>query len=198
MESALEGALMPAILRVFVAVVAVVLSACTSSLNPVGLGSGPVRDDGLLGGWRTERVENGQRQTAFLFLVERSDDRLDGVLIDVSRPSDGWYSFQLLPGRAGAYRFANVTDVVENSEPKPASFDGYMVWRYEIAGDRLRVFGLSHDKTKNAVASGQLAGRVMGEDVTITAGGAALDAFFARNAGTFFEDPLNFERLDPR
>jgi hypothetical protein len=120
------------------------------------------------------------------------------VLVDVSRPSDGWVSFRLVPGRAGAYRFANVTGVVENSEPNPAAFEGYMVWRYEVAGDSLRVFDLGHDAVKDAVAAGRIKGRIAGEDVTITAEGEALDGFFARNAATLFEDPKLFERLGAR
>jgi hypothetical protein len=61
---------MPTALRVFVAVLAAVLTACTTTVNPVGVAAGRVRDDALLGGWKTETVENGQRQTAYLFLVQ--------------------------------------------------------------------------------------------------------------------------------
>jgi hypothetical protein len=185
-------------LRVFVAVLAAVLTACTTTVNPVGVAAGPVHDDALLGSWKTETIENGQRQTAYLFLVQRGDERVEGVLVDVSRPSDGWLSFRLVPGRAGPFRFANATGVVENSEPKPASFDGYLVWRYEIAGDTLRVFDLSHDAVKEAVAAGRIRGRIAGEDVTITAEGEALDTFFARNAATLFQDPKLFQRLGTR
>jgi hypothetical protein len=175
-------------LRLLVVVAfAAVIAACASTKHPIGISAGPQTDARLLGGWKG--VDPDQGNTIYAFILPRPDSAdLQAVGVSPLHGDDkgGWATLSLVVGRAGEHRFLNARMLFDNGKPAKPD-DDYVPVLYTIEGDTLRVSNPDVEALKQAVEAGEIAGKVTGSSVVITAEPAVLDRYMATHAAKLFK-----------
>jgi hypothetical protein len=178
------------IFRALALVALAMLAACTtvSTDYAVGISHGSVTDDRLAGSWRlVPKDPNAGKE--YVFVVPRKGGGLQAVVvITETDPNDsGWFTVDLVVGKAGDHAVINMGALSENGEPFKDKVPGYLpiLYRFEADG-RLQLFYPSDDAIKDAIQSGAIAGAVENSNLHITADPGALDAFFAKDSPMLF------------
>lgn len=194
---------MNTILRALALVALSMLAACTtvSTQNPIGISHGVVTDNRLVGSWKLVPKDTNDDKE-YVFVMPRKEGGLQAIVVmTASDPNDsGWFTLNLVVGRAGDHALINMQPILENGEPIKDPPDGYLPMLYRFQADgRIQLFYSSDDAMKEAIQNGSIAGTIeKNGNVRITADPQALDAFYADKAPVLFNrepddvfEPLN-------
>ena len=187
---------MHAILRVSAAVaLALALAAClpVTSSSPLGTTTAATTNTRLTGMWKG-RI--GSAANAYMTFYPAHDGTTKIVLLAPPSSDDegGWMVFEARAVRLGDNTYFDARALDDGGKPPDPKL-AHVPVLYRVNGDgSLLLYLIDEEAARNAISKGTIAGSVEpGDfgDVTITAAPAALDAFFASDAGrALFTKPL--------
>lgn len=157
-------------------------------------------DERLAGTWRGRTVEGSD--PVVLYVVQRAGALVDVVLLgDDGEKGAVNLHFEGFPTSLDGRTYLNLrrkTFAAEYGE-KPQVDKLYLLVRYELAADgSLTLSLLEEEPLKKAVKTGALAGKLEGDDVTVTAESGQLAAFFRKgDPAKLFAAFARLEKLAP-
>lgn len=161
-------------------VLTLLCAGCTKFENPIVDESGRTVDPALLGEW----IGRDEQHEAH-FKIERADGigRLTAIEIKQGEPTEP-ESYRLITAKIGNEHFASV----QSESPAESN---WFFFRYEVAGDRLRMNSDDDEFWQRAVADKMLPGNKDGEGlarrVTVTASEKELREFVAGYGSVIFK-----------
>lgn len=165
---------------------ALLFTACDVTFtNPLPASFNVERDERLSGKWMTRDEEGKAGYVEFVNL----GDREFAINFEANDPN--------VILKASCARIDDSSYlIIKPTDPK--ELRGYLLARYSIAGDRLKVWLLRQEKFKQAVREGKLKGQVGPESyagVTITDTPEKILEFIRTNRDRVFETLAEFERV---
>jgi hypothetical protein len=184
------------VFRISAAVIlAAALSSClpVTSSSPLGTTVTTKPDPQLTGLWKGKI---GSAANAYLTFYPARDGTMKIILLAPPTADDegGWMIFEARPVALGGNTYLDARAVDDGGKPPDPKLTHVPVL-YRVNGDGLlAVYLIDEEAARNAVDKRTIAGTIEpGDfgDVTLTAAPAALDAFFASDAGrALFTKPL--------
>jgi hypothetical protein len=180
----------PKTLVVVMVLLCAVCASCIDSDNPLGDPKKATADTGLLGVWRASEKDG---DVTYYHVGKAGDKFPEGMLrvVAVSSNKDGKLDrpngddMVMFTTTVGKNHYANVT-VIDADAAKalgdnwdPSKADGYFIYKYEIAGDKLMVACMDPEQKKAAIKAGKIKGEEEGDNPRLTDSTENLARFIA-------------------
>jgi hypothetical protein len=190
--------------RMLAAAAALFLTAClpVSTTSLVGTTAGLGSDPALIGMWHGEDEKD---KPGYIIFFPEEDGTIKALVFAPPARNDksGWDAYGVRTAAFGSRHYMNVEPIESNGktvDSKVAKPNFPVLYTIDGKGG-LTLWLIDEDAAKGAIKSGRIAGRIEpGDfgDVILTAAPAALDAFFASDAGrALFKKPFAALRRVP-
>jgi len=183
---------------------AVLLAGClpVTSKTPVGTTAGLGADSALFGTWKGHSPDSDNKADGFFHFMLAKDGSMTVALILAKGTSDdGWTIFNAHTAKLGDNHYLNAVETFDKDAPAEGDLKNANIpLLYVVKGRTLTLYLLDEDKTKEAVKTGLITGKIepgdMG-DVVLTADGPELDAFMAKpQAAGMFKVLMVLKKVD--
>lgn len=197
-------------LRLALAVCSMLFAAAclpVSTTAPVGSTVGLGVDPALIGTWKViPQKAEAAGSPGYVHFLHGENNSFSALLVATGTAEKGegeWSAYALTAAELGDHHYLNARPLSQNGKPaegREARLNVPVLYRIQRDGS-IAFYLIGEEAAKAAIAAGEIAGTVSKDklgDVTLTAPPAALDKFFATDAGAslFTERLMVLRRLD--
>ncbi|MFT3809240.1 MAG: hypothetical protein QM698_04930 [Micropepsaceae bacterium] len=158
------------------------VAACVPEFE-TPLSEGPAADPAVLGTWNA--ASEGDDQTMIIEVAAEGEGI--SVILRDPKGSEEHLAFKGRTAEANGVHYASLTPADPEKMGAGDTKVGYLLFRYEAAGDTIKVWSLDTEAVGKAVESGKLKGTVTGSgsdtQPKITASSAEVAAFLSTDEG---------------